>query len=215
MKVIILLTLVLLAVIFGASRVMVSEKRTGFSGLFESFPTNNPTLLPTPNLVSIPLDCSGQVTPDITEGPYYKENSPERINLQEDGTPGEKFTLTGYVFDKNCKPLIHAWIDFWQADVNGLYDDVGFKLRGHQFTDSQGMYRLETIIPGQYTTRTPHIHAKVQANPVSPFAMTQLYFPAETRNREDPIFSEATIIKINNSGAGKMGTYNFVVEKKE
>ena len=34
---------------------------------------------------------------------------------------------------------------------------------GHQFTDADGRYRLETVVPGLYPGRTRHIHVKVQA----------------------------------------------------
>ncbi len=59
-------------------------------------------------------------------------------------------------------PLANALLDFWQCDDAGVYDTRGFKLRGNQFTDAEGRYRLDTIVPGLYPGRTRHIHVKLQ-----------------------------------------------------
>src|SRR3954462_13180002 len=82
--------------------------------------------------------CSGTLTPALTEGPYYKAGSPERASLLEAGMSGTKIVISGTVFDKNCRPITGAWLDFWQADSSGAYDNAGYKLRGHQFTDASG-----------------------------------------------------------------------------
>src|SRR3954447_6103967 len=113
--------------------------------------------------VSQAVGCSGTTTPSLTEGPYYKAGSPERTSLLEANMPGTKVVLTGYVYDKNCRPVAHAWLDFWQADANGRYDNSGYTLRGHQYTDANGRYTLETVEPGEYPGRTVHFHVKVQA----------------------------------------------------
>jgi protocatechuate 3,4-dioxygenase beta subunit len=76
--------------------------------------------------------------------------------------PGEQLLVAGYVLDQNCQPIQNAWLDFWQADANGAYDNTGYVLRGHQFTDGQGRYYLETVLPGEYPGRPPHIHLKIQ-----------------------------------------------------
>ena len=81
-----------------------------------------------------------------------------------------------------------ALVDFWQADDRGQYDNTGYRLRGHQFTDDTGHYRLETIVPGLYSGRTRHIHVKVQA-PNQPVLTTQLYFHGEPANQRDFIFN--------------------------
>ena len=54
---------------------------------------------------------------------------------------GTKLIVTGYVFTTDCQPIAKAWLDFWQADSRGQYDNTGYTLRGHQFTDSQGHYQ--------------------------------------------------------------------------
>src|SRR5688572_9742185 len=84
------------------------------------------------------------LTPPQTAGPFYKPRSPERKSLLEAGIQGEKIVLEGTVRSINCKPVPGALVDFWQADASGAYDNAGYKLRGHQFTDAAGKYRLET-----------------------------------------------------------------------
>src|SRR6478672_2952964 len=121
------------------------------------------------------------VTPEQTEGPYFTRNSPERTSLLETGAGGTKLVLSGVVLDRGCKPIAKALVDFWQADDKGEYDNKGYKYRGHQFTDVDGRYTLETVIPGLYPGRTRHIHVKAQA-PSKPVLTTQLYFPNEPGN---------------------------------
>lgn len=155
--------------------------------------------------------CNATPTPSLTEGPYYKSNSPLRTNLIEGGVIGEKITITGYVYDINCNPISGALLDFWQADGNGIYDNSGYKLRGHQFTDKDGKYILETVIPGEYPGRTPHIHLKIMANDKSPIVTSQLFFPDKSQNQRDNIFDSRLIMKIKDTPEGKQAKYNFAI----
>jgi hypothetical protein len=41
----------------------------------------------------------------VTEGPYFKANSPERASLIEPGMAGTQLTLSGYVLTSDCKPV--------------------------------------------------------------------------------------------------------------
>ena len=83
-----------------------------------------------------------------TEGPFFKPSSPERAELLEAGMPGQPIELVGFVISRTCKPLAGALLDFWQADDKGRYDNSGFRLRGHQFSDAEGRYRLRSVVPG-------------------------------------------------------------------
>jgi protocatechuate 3,4-dioxygenase beta subunit len=109
-------------------------------------------------------------------GPVLPPNSPLRRSLIEPGTAGTRIVVSGAGFTRACKPVPGALLDFWHADDAGEYDNEGFKLRGHQFTDASGRYRLETIVPGLYPGRTRHFHVRVQA-PHGRVLTTQL-FPA-------------------------------------
>jgi protocatechuate 3,4-dioxygenase beta subunit len=139
-------------------------------------------------------DDHDEPTPRQTEGPYFKPQSPERSYLLETGMSGTKLLLTGQVLNTNCKPVVKALLDWWHCDGDGNYDNSGYTWRGHQFTDAQGNFTLETIVPGLYTGRTRHIHVKVQA-PGQPILTTQLYFPDEPQNRRDGIFHRALVMK--------------------
>ena len=103
-----------------------------------------------------------RLTPAQTAGPYYKANPPRR-HVLESGRPGERIMVTGFVLAKGCRPVPGARVDVWQADGAGNYDNSGFKLRGWELTDAQGRYWFDTVVPGEYPGRTPHIHVKVTA----------------------------------------------------
>lgn len=153
--------------------------------------------------------CSGIPTPQQTEGPYYKMGSPQTNDIAK-GIIGEKLTVMGFVFDKNCKPISNARLDFWQANAKGVYDNSGYKLRGHLYTDHLGKYALETIAPGAYETRPPHIHVKVQAG-TGPILTSQLYFPNASQNQSDSIFDENLTMEISEGDGGKIGKFNFIL----
>ncbi len=155
-------------------------------------------------------DDDDDVTPAQTEGPYYTPNTPERTSLIEPGMSGTRLVITGYVLGTDCKPVVRALIDFWQADDNGEYDNAGYRLRGHQFTDEQGRYYLETIVPGLYPGRTRHIHLRVQP-PNQPILTTQIYFPDEPQNARDRIFHPDLVMDVQNAHDGKAATFNFVL----
>lgn len=150
-------------------------------------------------------------TPAQTEGPYFTPDSPERTVLFEEGMAGTRLLLTGLVVSTGCEPVAGALVDFWQADDAGEYDNEGYRLRGHQFTDESGAYALETVVPGLYPGRTRHIHVKVQA-PGSAVLTTQLYFPGEPRNASDGIYREECLIDLANQGSSATGTFDFVLE---
>ncbi len=164
------------------------------------------TLTPTPECFD-----DDDVTPSQTEGPYYTRNSPERTTLLEPGMPGTPLLLAGSVVDTACQPVARALLDFWQADDGGEYDNVGYRLRGHQFADDAGRYSLETVVPGLYPGRTRHFHLKVQA-PNGPILTTQLYFPDEPRNQRDGIYRPELLLNVQDQPDGsKLASFDFVL----
>lgn len=160
----------------------------------------------------VPAECNGRLTPSLAEGPFYKPGSPERNSIAEPGTAGRRLVVEGYVFDRNCRPIKNAWLDFWQADGRGAYDNTGYNLRGHQHTDKNGRYHLETVRPVEYGSRTAHIHAKVRANSKSPVLTVQLFFPGERRNQGDSIFDSSLVMNVIDAGGGEKAAYNFVLD---
>jgi protocatechuate 3,4-dioxygenase beta subunit len=156
-----------------------------------------------------PTPACSDTPPAQMEGPYFRPNSPERTSLLEPGMRGTKLVLTGYVLSAACKPVVRALLDFWHADDRGAYDNAGFRLRGHQFTDEHGHYVLETIIPGVYAGRTRHIHVKLQP-PQGPLLTTQLYFPDEPRNVSDSLFRSKLLIGVRADVSATLGRFDFV-----
>lgn len=146
-----------------------------------------------------------------TEGPYYTPNTPERTSLLEEGMAGTHLLLSGLVLTPGCSPIAQALIDFWHCDNEGVYDNAGYRLRGHQFTDEQGRYQLTTIVPGLYPGRTRHIHVKVQA-PNQPVLTTQLYFPNEPQNERDGIFHPSLVVTAGEGADGMEAFFNFVLD---
>jgi hypothetical protein len=165
------------------------------------------TLAPTPA-----CDDGDEPTLAQTEGPYFSPDSPERASLLEAGMGGRRLVVAGTVLTTDCRPVQRALLDFWQADDAGQYDNQGYRLRGHQFSDAKGAWRLETIVPGLYTGRTRHIHVKVQA-PDGPVLTTQLYFPGEPANDRDGIFRPELLLGgVRDRGDTRQGSFTFVLE---
>jgi protocatechuate 3,4-dioxygenase beta subunit len=159
-----------------------------------------------------PCDDRDEPTEQQTEGPFFTPRSPRRKSLLTPGTPGTRLTLTGRVLTTRCVPVRGVLLDFWQASARGVYDNQGYRFRGHQFTDAQGRYRLDTVVPGLYTGRTRHIHVKVQA-PGRPVLTTQLYFPGVARNRSDGIFDADLLVRNwRRSGKRRLARFDFVLE---
>jgi protocatechuate 3,4-dioxygenase beta subunit len=150
-------------------------------------------------------------TPRQTAGPFFKPDSPRRASLLEPGIAGTKIVVAGAVLSTDCKPVVGALVDFWHADDTGAYDNTGYRLRGHQFTDGHGRYRLETIVPGLYAGRTRHFHVKVQA-PNRPVLTTQLYLPGEPTNQRDFLFNPDLLVKVQDRADGKHAMFDFVLD---
>ena len=130
-----------------------------------------------------------------TEGPFFKVRSPQRSDLRESGISGRPVELSGYVLTRSCRPLAGALVDLWHADSKGDYDNNGFHLRGHVFTDDQGRFVFRTIMPSLYPGRTRHYHVKIQAPGQKSVLTTQFYFPDEKQNRTDSLFRPELVMQ--------------------
>jgi protocatechuate 3,4-dioxygenase beta subunit len=105
-------------------------------------------------------------TPPDMLGPFYKPNAPERART------GSGIVVTGAVRStKDCAPLPGARVEWWSADERGEYRD---ELRATQRADAQGRFTYETVAPGRYPGRPPHLHVRVSA-PGHKTLVTQLY----------------------------------------
>jgi protocatechuate 3,4-dioxygenase beta subunit len=171
-------------------------------------PAGTPLLVPTPECGD---DDDLTATLPQTAGPFYTPDTPERRSLLDPGMPGTRLTVSGYVYSTECQPIPGALLDFWQADDAGVYDNQGYRLRGHQFADEEGRFELETIVPGLYPGRTRHIHVIAQA-PEQPPLITQLYFPDEPANDSDEIFNPVLVMDVQEAEDGELAFFTFVLD---
>jgi protocatechuate 3,4-dioxygenase beta subunit len=164
------------------------------------------TLTPTPA-------CNDGDAPTVrqSEGPYFKPSSPQRSDLREPGIAGRPMELSGIVLTRACRPVARALVDLWHADDKGDYDNSGFRLRGHVFTDNDGRYRFNTIVPAAYPGRTRHFHVKVQA-PGRPVLTTQFYFPNDAGNQRDGLFRRELLMKVADAAGGLAARFDVVLD---
>lgn len=153
------------------------------------------------------------LTPTQIEGPYYKVGSPHRSSLIEPAISGIPLVITGRVLNERGKPIPGAVLDFWQSDDRGNYDMVGDLLRGHVFTDGEGRYTLETIVPACYQPRQArHIHVKVQG--VSRPYTTQLYFSDDAERVKDNYYQKELEVQVEEQADGRRrGTFDFIIRQ--
>jgi protocatechuate 3,4-dioxygenase beta subunit len=141
--------------------------------------------------------CDDPITPAVPEGPFYKNEKLNRIDITENkkGTPIEYIFM---VEDKNCNPVEGAIVDIWQCDADGHYSDFDAEktlgqtwLRGFQKTDKDGVCRFTSIFPGWYPNRITHIHAKVHSNG-SNLITTNLFFKKEVEDKihQKPLYTK-------------------------
>jgi protocatechuate 3,4-dioxygenase beta subunit len=157
-----------------------------------------------------PCHDGDEPTIQETEGPFFKPRSPRRSNLREPGISGRAVELSGRVLTRSCRAVAGTLVDLWHADDKGLYDNNGFHLRGHVFTDSDGRYAFRTIMPGLYPGRTRHYHVRVQA-PRKAVLTTQFYFPGEERNDTDGLFRRELLMQVAGANDALLVRFDVVL----
>lgn len=151
------------------------------------------TLLATPGTQAAAGGCD-PTTDDIL-GPYYLPGSPNTAQVASPDEPGTRLFISGAVLSNDClTPVSNAKIEVWQANDAAVYDtSQSFNLRATMFTDANGLYAFESIMPGAYLNgaqyRPRHIHFRV--NKVGfPELITQLYFEGDPYIAADPWASQ-------------------------
>ena len=155
-------------------------------------------------------ECAGdEPTIDRGAGPNFRPESPQRQSLLEPGLEGPRLLVTGLVLSTACKPLPGALLDFWHADAGGRYDMRGFRLRGHQFADAAGRFRLETVLPGVYGLAR-HIHVRAQP-PGGDVLTTTLFFQNDPSNAGDAQFTPRLAMVVSGAGKERRALFDFVL----
>lgn len=138
------------------------------------------------------------------EGPFFRPGAPSRASMG-----AATLDLHGVVMDRRCQPIPGAQIELWQADAEGRYDLEGFRFRSRLETAADGRWSVRTIVPGRYlngaTYRPAHIHAKVHAG--DRHLTTQLYFPGDPFNENDPWFDASRLVQMD----GGRARFDFVL----
>lgn len=95
-----------------------------------------------------------------------------RTNVVEQ-QPGVPLSLDYQVVDVDtCEPVPNVYVEIWHCNSTGVYSGISSPegglnstwLRGIQKTDNDGVAQFNTIFPGHYTGRAPHIHILVHHN---------------------------------------------------
>lgn len=161
-------------------------------------------------------------TTDDILGPYYLPGSPNTTVVAQPGEPGTRLFISGNVLSNDClTPVANAMIEVWQANDAAVYDtSPAFLLRGTLYSDVNGAYAFETIVPGPYLNggqyRPKHIHFRVN-KPGFPELITQLYFEGDPYIAADPWASQpdaaARIIPLNTIGVNELeGQFDIVLD---
>ena len=141
-------------------------------------------------------------TPAQTEGPYYPRTKPAETDpdLTRVGAgaiaTGDVLVLSGRVVDVAGRPIADARVEIWQTDYQGIYlhpgdartaqRDKAFQFYGETRSAADGGFTFRTIVPGPYTGRPRHIHAKITP-PGGPTLTTQFYFKGDADLSRDGI----------------------------
>jgi len=99
-------------------------------------------------------------TPRTIEGPLYVAGAPESTGFArlDDGTEVDKaepLFMQGTVYGADGKPLANAKVEVWHANTLGGYSffdktQSTFNLRRTIFTDENGRYAFQSIMPNGY-----------------------------------------------------------------
>ncbi|MNE34335.1 Protocatechuate 3,4-dioxygenase alpha chain [compost metagenome] len=151
-------------------------------------------------------------TPSQTAGPYVHiglaleaAGNPPRDQeiwnlMAKPGAPGEHILLMGHVYDGNGHLIRDAFLEFWQANHDGLYDN-GFDLEkpfncfGRTATTDVGEWTIKTVKPGTLKNASgvamaAHINVALFARGINIHLQTRLYFDDEPQaNAVDPVLN--------------------------
>lgn len=192
------------------------------------------------SLLALPSLTHALCRPTVGDilGPYYRFGAPFLSRLASADEPGERLEISGTVLSADCKtPVGNALVEIWQANSVGQYDTQTpgnftdrqhFHLRGMLYTDAQGRYRIETIMPGRYPvppnlpgleqyagmTRPAHIHLRVMESLHVPVTL-QLYFAGDPHIAGDPWASQRpdNVISLEQGSDGRRGTFDIVLSR--
>jgi protocatechuate 3,4-dioxygenase alpha subunit len=151
-------------------------------------------------------------TPSQTAGPYVHiglaleaaGNAPREQEIWNEmakpGAPGEHILLIGHVYDGNGQLIRDAFLEFWQANPDGVYDsaydlDKAFNCFGRTATTDAGEWTIKTVKPGIVknaagVAMAAHVNVALFARGINIHLQTRLYFDDEPEaNAVDPVLN--------------------------
>lgn len=164
-------------------------------------------------------------------GPYHAKHRVRADGKLCDVEPEDdapRLILSGVVTNAlTGRTIANAELDFWHADHKGIYDRKGQHLRGIIVTDPAGRYRVETLLPNDYSehdfdplgelframgrtnTRAAHVHLKVRVDGMEVLT-TQLFMSTSQMLDHDYVegaVSDDLIVALNRSVIDGAPTY--------
>lgn len=155
-------------------------------------------------------------TPSETAGPFPTKSPGSLVlkDIRSDRT-GVSLVINIAIQNKNksCAGLSGVLVDIWHCDKDGYYSEYGGTgmqsvnltsvhfLRGRQTTDATGLVSFQSIFPGWYSGRAPHIHVHIYDATGKSLLVTQIAFPTDIC---DHVYTTAT----NFYTRGKQDTSN-------
>jgi protocatechuate 3,4-dioxygenase beta subunit len=150
------------------------------------------------------------------EGPYYRRGAPPAIDLYPSESNGPILYFDGSVADTSCRPISGVSGEIWQADDLGRYDNEDpnhqppaeyFRCRASFAVESNGAFRLRTVLPGNYAVLEPgsrwvrvkHVHFKLYASGHEPLT-TEVALLPDPYTSTDPLFYENLSANIRQMG---------------
>ena len=153
-----------------------------------------------------------QETPSQTAGPYVHiglaletaGNPPREQEIWNEmakpGAPGEHILLIGHVYDGNGHLIRDSFLEFWQANHEGVYDssydlEKPFNSFGRTATTDVGEWTIKTVKPGTVNNgagvpMAAHINISLFARGINIHLQTRLYFDDEAQaNAVDPVLN--------------------------
>ena len=175
--------------------------------------------------ILIPKIVLGQecvLTTDDILGPYFIEGTPIRTIIAHSNEPGQRLFVSGRILQNDCEtPISGAMVEVWHANDAGCYsinldcttgnpENDDYNLRGKMFSNENGYYAFETILPGYYANRPKHIHIKI-TTPDEEVLISQIYFEGDPLCETDPWCQDAEerILIIQEDNLGLHGVLDF------
>ncbi len=135
-------------------------------------------------LSGVEVGCAAEptlctVTPTFQEGPFYVNTLTAGLKRRDvtEGMRGAPMLVRMTLLEsQTCRPCANLPVDIWSTSPMGLYSAVDNSIvlrggedttgttymRGHQFTDGDGVVEFETLFPGWYEVTPPHLHFTTQ-----------------------------------------------------